>query len=350
VKTEKTCLILIGHGSKLEHNKQTVEKLAETLRNRAKFDNVETCFMVRNKPSIPEILKKVAKQETTKIVFVPTFLAHGVHTKQEIPDIIKTEQEELGLNRMGVEVFYGEPLGFDHRLVEIVEEKALKMLGQQSDDETKVAEARRLVAATDMYKTSMSIIRPLIDDVLKKAPESHAPVIERVVHTTADPEFAKLVVMEENAVESGVVAIRAGAKIVTDVKMVKAGINPTRVRKFGGQVLNYLDDERVIELAKQEKITRSAAAMRLAIKDGLDGSIVAIGNAPTAAFELSKAVNQGIVKPALIIATPVGYVGAAESKEEVAKLPVPFVIIRGPKGGSAIAVAVFNALLGLAEN
>jgi precorrin-8X/cobalt-precorrin-8 methylmutase len=343
-------LILIGHGSKLEHNKQTVEKIAETLRRRAKFDNVETCFMVRNKPSIPEILEKVAKRETTKIVFVPMFLAHGVHTKEEIPDIIKTEQEELGLNRIGVEVFYGEPLGFDQRLVEIVEEKALKMLGQESKEETKVAEARKLVAATDMYKTSMSIIRPLIDEVLQKAPKNYAPVIERVVHTTADPEFAKLVVIEENAVESGVVAIRAGAKIVTDVKMVKAGINPTRVRKFGGQILNYLDDERAIELAKQEKITRSAAAMRLAIKDGLDGSIVAIGNAPTAAFELSKAVKQGHVKPALIIATPVGYVGAAESKEEIAKLPVPFVIIRGPKGGSAIAVAVFNAMLGLAEN
>lgn len=343
-------MILIGHGSKLEHNKQTIEKLAETLRKRAKFDNVETCFMVRNKPSIPEILEKVAKQETTKIVFVPTFLAHGVHTKQEIPDIIKTEREELGLNRMGVEVFYGEPLGFDQRIVEMIEEKALKMLGQESSEETKVAEARKLVAATDMYKTSMSIIRPLIDDVLRKAPTSHAPVIERVVHTTADPEFAKLVVIQEKAVESGVAAIRAGAKIVTDVKMVKAGINPTRVRKFGGQILNYLKDERVIELAKQEKITRSAAAMRLAIKDGLDGSIVAIGNAPTAAFEVSKAVKQGIVKPALIIATPVGYVGAAESKEEVAKLPVPFVIIQGPKGGSAIAVAVFNALLGLAES
>jgi precorrin-8X/cobalt-precorrin-8 methylmutase len=343
-------LILIGHGSKLDHNKQTIEKVAETLRKRAKFDSVETCFMVRNKPSIPEVLEKVAKQETKKIVFVPTFLAHGVHTKQEIPEIIKTKQTELGLDHMGVEVFYGEPLGFDQRVVEMVEEKALKTLGQESSEETKVAEAKKLVAATDMYKTSMSIIRPLINDVLQKAPKNHAPVIERVVHTTADPDFAKLVVIEDNAVESGTAAIRAGAKIVTDVKMVKAGINPTRVRKYGGQILNYLDDERTIALAKQEKITRSAAAMQLAIKDGLDGSIVAIGNAPTAAFELSKAVNQGLVKPALIIATPVGYVGAAESKEEVAKLSVPYVIIRGPKGGSAIAVAVFNALLGLAEN
>lgn len=347
-KLDKTCLILIGHGSKLGHNKQTIEKLAEIIRKRAKFGSIEICFMVRNKPSIPQVLEKVVKQGATKIVFIPTFLAHGVHTKCEIPEILKEKQKELGLDGK-IEVFYGEPLGSDQRIAEMVEENALKTLGQETSEETKVAETRNLVASTDMYKTSMSIIRHLISDVLQKVPESHVPIIERVVHTTADPEFAKLVVIEEKAVEAGVAAIRSGAKIVTDVKMVKAGINPTRVKRFGGQIFTYLDDERVIELAKKEEITRSAAAMRLAVKDGLENSIVAIGNAPTAAFEISKAVKQGLVKPALIIATPVGYVGAAESKEEVASLPVPFVVIRGPKGGSALAVAVFNALLGLAE-
>ena len=175
------------------------------------------------------------------------------------------------------------------------------------------------------------------------------PVIERVVHTTADPEFAKLLVIKNNAVRNGVAAIKSGAKIITDVKMVQAGINKTRVKRFGGQILTYVDDKRAIELAKQESTTRSAAAMRLAVKDGLDNAIIVIGNAPTAAFEIAKAVKQGLTKPALIIATPVGYVEAAESKEEVATLTVPFVIIRGPKGGSALAVAIFNAILGMAE-
>ena len=120
-------------------------------------------------------------------------------------------------------------------------------------------------------------------------------------------------------------------------------------KSSAAQVYTYMNDERAMELAKKEDLTRSAAAMRLAIKDGLDGAIVLIGNAPTAAFELADQIKAGKVKPALIVAVPVGFVGAAESKEVVAKLPVPYVITRGRKGGSTIAVAVFNALLSMAE-
>ncbi len=344
----KTCLILIGHGSKLPYNRETLEKLAETIRKRSSFDRVEICFMVRNKPAIPEALEKVVKEGNTKIVLVPTFLAHGVHTKYEIPEILETKQKELGLKAQGIEIIYGEPLGSDERIAEIIEEKALRILGQDNS-EIKVREASNLTASTKMYKTSMNIIRPLISDTLEKVPETHAPIIERVVHTTADPEFAKLVVIDERAVEAGVAAIKSGAKIITDVKMVRAGINESRIKRFGGQIVTYVDDERAIKLAKQESTTRSAAAMRLAVKDGVDNSIIAIGNAPTAAFELAKAVKEGVAKPALIIATPVGYVGAAESKQEIATLPIPFVVVQGPKGGSALAVAIFNALLAMAE-
>jgi precorrin-8X/cobalt-precorrin-8 methylmutase len=345
LKMSKKCLILIGHGSKLPHNQLTLEKLAEILRKRSRFDRVEIAFMVQNKPTIPETLQKVAEEDFTKVVLIPTFLAHGVHTKFEIPEILKAKEEEFIENGKEIEIIYGEPLGSDERIAEIVEDKALHALGEKLE----ASNTTNLTASTNMYKTSMSLIRPLIQDVLDKVPETQIPVIERVVHTTADPEFAKLVVIHEEAVQTGVAAIKAGAKIITDVKMVKAGINEKRVKRFGGQILTYLDDERTIDLAKDQSITRSAAAMRLAIKDGLDNAIIAIGNAPTAAFELAKAVKQGLAKPAMIIATPVGYVGAAESKEEVASLSVPFVVVRGPKGGSALAVAVFNALLGLAE-
>ena len=144
---------------------------------------------------------------------------------------------------------------------------------------------------------------------------------------TNSPEFAKLLIISEKAVDAGIAAIKAGAKIVTDVKMVKAGINEARLKKFSAKILTYIDDKRAIKLANDESITRAAAAMRLAVKDGLDGAIVVIGNAPTAAFELADAVKQGLAKPALIIAVPVGYVGAAESKEAISKLPIPFVIV-----------------------
>jgi precorrin-8X/cobalt-precorrin-8 methylmutase len=180
-------------------------------------------------------------------------------------------------------------------------------------------------------------------------PKDKVPIVERVVHTTADPDFAKILAISDDAVRAGVAAIKAGAKVVTDVKMVKAGINEARLKQFGCNISTYMNDERVMALAKQEGVTRSAAAMRLAVKDGLDGAIILIGNAPTAVFELIEQIEAGNVKPALIVAVPVGFVGAAESKEAAEKLAIPYVVTRGRRGGSTIAVAIFNALLTLAE-
>jgi precorrin-8X/cobalt-precorrin-8 methylmutase len=314
---DKIGLIIIGHGSKLPHNRENLEKLADILRKRSKFKTVEISFMVRNRPTIPEAIESIAKQGVTKIVLVPAFLAPGVHTEQEIP--------------------------------EMIEEKALRALGQDNSEVNQTPDARMLQASNKTFTTSISIVRKALGDALTTVPKAHTPIIERVVHTTADPEFAKLLVINEKAVEAGVAAIKTGAKIITDVKMVKAGINEARVKRFGGRILTYIDDERAVKLAGHESTTRAAAAMRLAINNGVDGSIILIGNAPTAAFELAHAVKQGLAKPALIVATPVGFIGAAESKEVIASLSTPFIIVKGRKGGSAVAVAVFNALLAMAE-
>ena len=346
---DRVGLILIGHGSKLPHNRENLEKLADILRKRSKFKIVEIAFMIRNTPTITEAIDMLAKKGVSKIVLIPAFLAPGVHTTQEIPELIGVKEKEPQLKAHGIELVYGEPLGSDERIAEILEEKALKALGQEVKKDSEIVDAYSIAASSKIVNTSMKLIREAIGDVLAKAPKDQVPIIERVVHTTADPEFAKLLVISGDAVEAGVAAIKAGAKIVTDVKMVKAGINEARLKKFGGKVYTYMNDERAVKLANAESLTRAAAAMRLAIKDGLDGAIVLIGNAPTAAFELAENVKRGLVKPALIVAVPVGYVGAAESKEVVAKLSVPFIIVKGRRGGSTIAVAVFNALLSMAE-
>lgn len=343
-------LILIGHGSKLPHNRENLEKLADILRKRSTFKIVEIAFMIRNTPTITEAIDTLAKKNIRKIVLVPAFLAPGVHTTQEIPELIGVKEKEPILKARGIELVYGEPLGSDERIAEILEEKALKALGQEIKKDSEVVDAYSIAASSKIVNTSMKLIREAIGSELAKAPKDQVPIIERVVHTTADPEFAKLLAISDDAVKAGVAAIKAGAKIVTDVKMVKAGINDARLKKFGGKVYTYMNDERAVKLANADSLTRAAAAMRLAIKDGLDGGIVLIGNAPTAAFELAEQVKKGLVKPALIVAVPVGYVGAAESKEVVAKLPIPFIVTKGRKGGSTIAVAVFNALLSMAED
>jgi precorrin-8X/cobalt-precorrin-8 methylmutase len=262
--------------------------------------------------------------------------------------LIGLKGKESSLTARGIELIYGEPLGSDERIADIIEEKAMRALGQEPN-EPDVLDVTAVLASQKIYETSMGLIRKALSDFLAKAPTANVPIIERVVHTTADPEFAKLLVINDKAVEAGVAAIKAGAKIVTDVKMVKAGINAARLKKFGCTITTYIDDERAIRLAKQESTTRAAAATRIAVREGVNGAIMLIGNAPTAAFELATAVKKGYAKPALIIATPVGFVGAAESKETVSKLPIPFIIVRGRKGGSAVAVAIFNALLNMAE-
>jgi precorrin-8X/cobalt-precorrin-8 methylmutase len=345
----KVALILIGHGSKLPHNRENLEKLAEILRKRSRFKIVEISFMVRNRPTIPEAIESIAKQGATKIVLIPAFLAHGVHTEQEIPEMIGLKGKEPVLKAQGIEIVYGEPLGADERIAEIIEEKALLALGQDDGEVNATPDASTLKASNETFTTSISIVRKALGDTLAKIPKAHAAIIERVVHATADPEFAKLLLINEKAVEAGVAAIKAGAKIITDVKMVKAGINEARVKQFGGRILTYIDYERAVKLAGHESITRAAAAMRLAINEGVNRSIILIGNAPTAAFELANAVKQGLAKPALIVATPIGFIGAAESKEAIASLSIPFIIVKGSKGGSPVAVAVFNALLAMAE-
>ena len=349
VALDNVGLILIGHGSKLPHNRENIEKLAEILCQRSKFKIVDIAFMVKDTPTITEAIDSLALRGVSKIVLVPAFLAPGVHTTQDIPGLIGVKEKESQLKARGIELFYGEPLGSDERIADILEEKALKALGQEIKRDGEIVDAYSIAASSKIVDKSMMLIREAIGDILVNAPKNQIPIIERVVHTTADPEFAKLLVISEDAVNAGVSAIKAGAKIVTDVKMVKAGINEARLKKFSGKISTYMNDERVVKLANSESLTRSAAAMRLAVKDGLDGAIVLIGNAPTAAFELAEQIKKGIVKPALIVAVPVGYVGAAESKEVVAKLPVPFIITRGRKGGSTIAVAVFNSLLSMAE-
>ncbi|MCW4005325.1 MAG: sirohydrochlorin nickelochelatase [Candidatus Bathyarchaeota archaeon] len=346
---DDTGLVVIGHGSKLPQSRENLEAIAAMLRKRSSFKCVELAFMVRNTPTIPQAIDAIAKRGIKKIVLIPAFLAPGVHTQKDIPELIGVKDKESHFTDKGIQLLYGEPLGADERIADIIEEKALAALGAEPATAS-VYGAGMPASSRKIYEKSMSLIRPQIQDVLSTAPKNQAPIIERVVHTTADPQFAKLLRITETAVDSGVAAIKAGAKVVTDVKMIQAGINEKRLKRFGGaKILNYVGDARAVTMAHSEGITRAAAAMRLAAADGLDGAVVLIGNAPTAAFELARLVKEGKAKPALIVAVPVGYVDATESKDEISTLDVPHIIVKGKKGGSPIAVSVFNALLAMAE-
>ena len=129
---DKVGLILIGHGSKLPHNRENLEKLAEILRKQSQFKIVEIAFMIRDTPTIPEAIDTIAKRGVSKIVLVPAFLAPGVHTTQEIPELIEVKDKESQLSARGIQMFYGEPIGSDECIAVILEEKALKALGEKT--------------------------------------------------------------------------------------------------------------------------------------------------------------------------------------------------------------------------
>ncbi|CAO0820939.1 Cobalt-precorrin-8 methylmutase [Desulfarculales bacterium] len=168
-------------------------------------------------------------------------------------------------------------------------------------------------------------------------------IIQRMIHTTADFDWVQTVRMHPQAIESGLAAIKAGAVIFTDTRMVQAGISPKRLAPFGGQVRCLMDDPRVASLAAERGTTRAVATVDLALPE-LSGGIYVIGNAPTALSRLLQQMAAGQASPALVVGLPVGFVNAAEAKEALTATSQPFITAVGRKGGSAVAASVINAL------
>lgn len=190
----------------------------------------------------------------------------------------------------------------------------------------------------------------MIADELGEHPftDEQFPVVQRVIHASADFDLGRSLVFHKDAIQAGIAAIRSGKKVVADVQMVQVGISKNRIEKYGGEVKVYISDRDVMEEAKRLNTTRAIISMRKAIKEA-DGGIYCIGNAPTALLELIRLVKEGEAKPGLVIGMPVGFVSAAESKEELAKLDIPFITNIGRKGGSTVTVAALNAISIMAE-
>lgn len=179
--------------------------------------------------------------------------------------------------------------------------------------------------------------------------EKEWPIVRRIIHSTADFDFANKnkIIFHKDAIESGINALKNGCSIVVDVNGVIGGLNKQNPKDFGNEIVCNISKPEIMELAKKAGKTRSQVSMRAAQSD-IDKGVVAIGNAPTALQEVIKMVKEGIVKPALIIGIPVGFICASESKEELSKLEeVPFITNLGRKGGSSSASAIINAIFKL---
>lgn len=193
----------------------------------------------------------------------------------------------------------------------------------------------------EIYRRSFSIIRAEAD--LKRFTPEEERVAVRIIHACGMVEIAADIEFAPGAVIAGIKALQAGAPILCDAKMVSNGVTKARL-PADNQVVCTLNDPRTPDLAKQLGNTRTAAAMEL-WRDQLGGAVVAIGNAPTALFRLLEMLDEGAPMPACVIGMPVGFVGAAESKEAlIADRRVPYLAVRGRKGGSAMTAAAINAL------
>ena len=197
-----------------------------------------------------------------------------------------------------------------------------------------------------IYVDSFATIRREAD--LNAIPADAEKVAVRMIHGTGQPDLARDLVIHSGLVTAARGALESGAPILTDAHMVASGVTRARLPK-DNDVVCLLRDERVAALARDLGTTRSAAAFSL-LEDRLDGAVVAIGNAPTALFHLLEMIVDGAPRPAAIIGVPVGFIGAAESKEALAgfashhSIDIPFLTVRGRRGGSAMAASAINAL------
>ena len=195
---------------------------------------------------------------------------------------------------------------------------------------------------------SMELIAPHLEGL--NLDERATKVYSRLIHASGDVGYAPITRVHPEAIDRAIEALKSGAHIYTDVEMVRTGINKKKLASFGGEVHCLVADADVAVRAKELGITRSMVAMRQ-FGTALDGSIVAIGNAPTALFEVLRMVREEGIRPACIVGIPVGFVGAAESKAELAENGiVPYITVEGTKGGSPIAAAAVNALMYLIDN
>ena len=199
----------------------------------------------------------------------------------------------------------------------------------------------------DIERTSLSIITAELEQLGLVPPPQTAAVVKRVIHTTADFDYAKNLQFTPGAVEAAVRALQGGAVIVTDTNMALAGISKPGLAKLDCQAICYMADPDVAQAARQAGTTRAVASMHKAAQEH-PGAILAVGNAPTALLTIAEQIEAGL-RPALVIGVPVGFVNVVESKERLfsvcTQYGVPAIVAMGRKGGSNVAAAICNALV-----
>ncbi len=333
-------ILLAGHGSP-KQDANSLDHIAHLLHNmiHPECDNncVRVAYLQFAEPDIATALEQCVNDGAKRVIIHPYFLSSGMHVTKDIPGIIK----EAGARYTGVEFVYTEPLGVHNKLAELVYERINAASG---------------IKPADIEKKSFEILSEEAD--LSDVPDDRLPIIQRVIHATADFEFKNSLIFHPDAVRKGIEAIKAGRDILTDIEMVRSGINKKLLEKWGGQVVCNIKnkgqqtDDGGQSASGREFITRSEQGIENALKENNNIGIIAIGNAPTALLKAIEILsgNEGYSGHApLLVGVPVGFVKALESKSLLAVQQFPFITNLSRKGGTPVAVAIVNALLKMAD-
>jgi len=201
------------------------------------------------------------------------------------------------------------------------------------------------ILPAEIESRSMEIIESELGDISMFSSEEKL-IVKRVIHTTADFNYSENLKFSHCAVERGLSALKSGAVIVTDTQMGKSGISKPATKYFGCEINCFMSDEDVAITAKEKGITRAIASIDKAVELFAGRPVIfAVGNAPTALIRLYELITAGIIKPALIIGAPVGFVNVIQSKELIMQTDIPYIVAAGRKGGSNVTAAICNALL-----
>ncbi|MDH5696278.1 MAG: precorrin-8X methylmutase [Dehalococcoidia bacterium] len=337
----RTGVIILCHGSRGERGIVEVPKVLRGVTEGVKSllpPGVEVigAALQFNHPNLEEAVESLAVRGVERIVIMPYFLFLGRHITEHIPQLIEKlkhiypERQFIMANPLGLEEH------FIGHVAKRIEEAAPELLNAHTSPTSPEA----------IEQQSMEIVERLLPPAPNISGEERL-VVKRVAHASGDPQVAPLIKFSPSAISSGLSAIAKGSPIFTDVQMVAAGINRHLAIACGCSLSCAMDETKGLKQAKEQNITRAAAAMRHLGKR-LNGTIVAIGNAPTALLALLELIDNDGIKPALVVGMPVGFVQAKESKDELMKRNVPYITITGTRGGSAMAVATVNALLKMA--
>lgn len=351
----KTAALLLGHGSRVKEANNNMQKVVKLIEEKGVFLTVEAAFLELTPPGIPQGIEACVEKGAENIIIAPYFLHTGMHVKRDLPNIIKKEAKKYP----GTKITYAKNIGFHPALVDIMLDRLLEATDFEDINELKISSEEELIEKKADNSQPIPLKPEEIEPesfriILEEMGENHfnpyeLPIVQRVIHSSGDFDFGKAIYFHPRFFGAVKEAISGSKALVADVNMVAVGVNRRLLSKFGMDIHCFISDDEIMEKSKLNGQTRASLGIQ-------KGSLlpnwggVAIGNAPTALREVIRLHTQGVLPAGFVVAAPVGFVDAEESKDAFIRHDIPGIVIRGRKGGSPIAAAILNALLMLYDS